>query len=318
MKSVCIILNIKDHTVNSNEKNIIKYLYKVTPSITVFIVNQNKDNLQSQLEKSGVQRIINLIYPNLIHQPNPEVQACILSEAIQKFSYQTVFAATDESTMQLLPRVATHLQAPLEMGVTELKMTETEYILSKPLFANRAITSLSYDSTHHVISLKPPPSELEVSKTSSEWINVHSSEVKSKLQYLDHQRYDLEIPDLCEAEIILSGGRAMKSRKNFSLLFECAHKLGAAVGASRAAVDLGYADANRQIGLTGKTVSPSLYIACGISGSVQHLAGMKHSKKIIAINTDTEAPMMKYCDIAIQGDLYEILPKLIQDLKLHL
>jgi electron transfer flavoprotein alpha subunit len=118
--------------------------------------------------------------------------------------------------------------------------------------------------------------------------------------------------DLTEASIIISGGKAMGSAENFALLYSCAQKMGAAVGASRAAVDAGFAPHSMQVGQTGKTVSPSVYIACGISGSIQHFAGMKTSKTIIAVNTDPEAPIFGKCDYGVVGDLFEIVPALTE------
>jgi electron transfer flavoprotein alpha subunit len=121
--------------------------------------------------------------------------------------------------------------------------------------------------------------------------------------------------DLTEANIIVTGGRPIAAQENYKILQQCADQVGAAVGASRAAVDAGYAPHSMQVGQTGKTVSPKLYIACGLSGSVQHFAGMKTSKVIVAINTDEDAPIFGKCDYGIVGDLFEVVPVLTEVLK---
>ena len=132
---------------------------------------------------------------------------------------------------------------------------------------------------------------------------------------LEFKKGGTGVVDLTEAEIIITGGRPMDSADNFKILYTCAEELGAAVGASRAAVDAGFAPHSMQVGQTGKTVSPKLYIGCGLSGSVQHFAGMKTSRVIVGINTDKDAPIFGKCDYGVVGDLFEVVPALTEALK---
>lgn len=135
-----------------------------------------------------------------------------------------------------------------------------------------------------------------------------------KLVIKEVKKGDSDKIDLTEAPIIITGGRAIKAAENYKMLEDCAAKIGAAVGASRAAVDAGYAPHSMQVGQTGKTVSPRLYIACGVSGAVQHFAGMKTSKVIVAINEDKDAPIFAKCDYGIVGDIFEVVPVLTEKL----
>ncbi|MBU6197263.1 MAG: electron transfer flavoprotein subunit alpha/FixB family protein [Cyanobacteria bacterium REEB446] len=152
--------------------------------------------------------------------------------------------------------------------------------------------------------------EEEISGTNTELVNLDTGSVEARIKCIEFKAAASKEPSLTEAAIIISGGRAMGNSENFSILRELAGKIGAAVGASRAAVDSGYAPHSMQVGQTGKVVSPNLYIASGISGAIQHFAGMGSSKVIVAINTDKDAPILKKADYAIIGDLFEVIPAL--------
>ncbi|MBP9674305.1 MAG: electron transfer flavoprotein subunit alpha/FixB family protein [Bacteriovoracaceae bacterium] len=154
-----------------------------------------------------------------------------------------------------------------------------------------------------------------LSESSAEMVDKNITMDKPKASVIQIVKGQSEKLDLTEANIIVSGGRSMKNKENFKILFELAEVIGATVGASRAAVDSGYAEHSMQVGQTGKTVSPSLYIACGISGAIQHLAGMRTSKIIVCINNDPEAPLFSKADYGIVGDLFTIVPLLTEEFK---
>jgi len=212
----------------------------------------------------------------------------------------------------LAPRLAARIRAGLASDVIRCEVADASVVVTRPIFAGKALLSLKVVSQPQVISLRPkvmalaepnPALSAEVTDVAVAGLvdNIRTNVTKT-------ERAATGRPDVSEADIIVSGGRGTKAPENFKVLEQLADLLGAAVGASRAAVDAGWRDHQDQVGQTGKTVTPNLYIACGISGAIQHLAGMLSSKCIVAINKDPEAPIFQVCDYGIVGDLFEIVP----------
>ncbi|HVP57393.1 MAG TPA: electron transfer flavoprotein subunit alpha/FixB family protein [bacterium] len=212
----------------------------------------------------------------------------------------------------LAPRLAARIRAGLASDVIRCEVADGSVVVTRPIFAGKALLSLKVVSQPQVISLRPkvmalaepnPALSAEVTDVAVAGLvdNIRTNVTKT-------ERAATGRPDVSEADIIVSGGRGTKAPENFKVLEQLADLLGAAVGASRAAVDAGWRDHQDQVGQTGKTVTPNLYIACGISGAIQHLAGMLSSKCIVAINKDPEAPIFQVCDYGIVGDLFEIVP----------
>jgi electron transfer flavoprotein alpha subunit len=178
------------------------------------------------------------------------------------------------------------------------------------------VATLKINANPYACSLRPNTIEARTAPCEAELINFQASaQTSGKLVVKEGRQSQSKTVELTEAAIIITGGRPIASPDNYKILRECAGLLGAAVGASRAAVDAGFAPHSMQVGQTGKTVSPKLYIGCGLSGSVQHFAGMKTSKIIVAINTDKDAPIFSKCDYGIVGDLFEVVPALTEALK---
>lgn len=212
----------------------------------------------------------------------------------------------------LAPRLAARIRAGLASDAIRCEVADGSVVVTRPIFAGKALLSLKVVSQPQVISLRPkvmalaepnPALSAEVTDVAVAGLvdNIRTNVTKT-------ERAATGRPDVSEADIIVSGGRGTKAPENFKVLEQLADLLGAAVGASRAAVDAGWRDHQDQVGQTGKTVTPNLYIACGISGAIQHLAGMLSSKCIVAINKDPEAPIFQVCDYGIVGDLFEIVP----------
>lgn len=216
----------------------------------------------------------------------------------------------------LAPRVAAKLNAGCLIDCVHLEVSDGNLVATRPVYAGKALMGLKPKSEIKVITIRP-----NVFKAHSSENNVITNIVTKEVTSPDLSTRVIEFKksegklDVAEADIIVSGGRGLKDPENFKLIEDLAEALGAAVGASRAVVDAGWRSHREQVGQTGKTVSPSLYIACGISGAIQHLAGMSSSKYIVAINKDKDAPIFSIADYGIAGDVFEILPKLTEEIK---
>ncbi|HCK18003.1 MAG TPA: electron transfer flavoprotein subunit alpha [Thalassospira sp.] len=225
-------------------------------------------------------------------------------------NYDTIVAAATANGKNILPRVAALLDV---MQVSEVMEVVDADTFKRPIYAGNAIEVVQSTDAKKVLTIRTSSfGAVEAGDSAAEIKSVDAGSTDyGKSSFLENILSENDRPELGSAKIIVSGGRALGSEEKFkSVITPLADKLGAAVGASRAAVDAGYAPNDLQVGQTGKVVAPDLYIACGISGAIQHLAGMKDSKIIVAINTDEEAPIFQVADYGIVGDLFDILPQL--------
>jgi electron transfer flavoprotein alpha subunit len=223
--------------------------------------------------------------------------------------YTHVFGPSTSFGKDLMPRVAALLGAP---QVSDLMSVDAPYRFKRPTYAGNAIVTVEADASRKLVATVRVAS-FEVAKgggngtVEAKPLNVT---LPSHTRYVGAKTGSTDRPDLQTAKRVVSGGRALGSAENFKLLFSLADKLGAAVGASRAAVDAGYAPNEMQVGQTGKIISPDIYIAIGISGAIQHLTGIKDARTIVAINKDGEAPIFEVADVGLVGDLFQIVPEL--------
>jgi electron transfer flavoprotein alpha subunit len=258
----------------------------------------------------GAAKVLHADAPHLGHQLAEEVAALIVGLMP---AYDAVLAASTASGKNILPRVAALLDV---MQVSDIVKVVSPDTFERPIYAGNAIQTVQSADKKKVITVRTTafPAVADSGSAPIESIQAPAPVGLSNFEKAEIQKSDR--PELTAAKIVISGGRGLQSGENFKTYIEpVADKLGAAVGASRAAVDAGYMPNDYQVGQTGKVVAPELYIAVGISGAIQHLAGMKDSKVIVAINKDGEAPIFQVADYGLVADLFQVLPELKAELE---
>jgi electron transfer flavoprotein alpha subunit len=243
-----------------------------------------------------------------------EKYAPTVAEVAKKGGYQVVVATASAYGKDLLPRVAAKLGAGVASDITKVENAGGKLVYTRPMYAGNVFGALTVTSPVQVVTARQTAFEAAAPSGGSSPVEdaaVVSDELASRVEFVKLEVVKSERPELTEAEIVISGGRSLKSAENFkSVLEPLVDALGAAMGASRAACDAGYVSGDLQVGQTGKVVAPKLYVAVGISGAIQHLAGMKGSKTIVAINKDKEAPIAQVADYFLVADLFDAVPAL--------
>ena len=257
----------------------------------------------------GVAKVLLAEGPAYEHGLAEPLAALIVSLA---GNYDAIVAPATTNAKNVMPRVAALLDV---MQISEIIKVVAPDTFERPIYAGNAIQTVKSKDAKKVITVRTSTFQATGEGGSAPVENATAAADPGISSFVGEELSKSERPELTSAKIIISGGRAMQSRENFTKYIEpVADKLGAAVGASRAAVDAGYAPNDWQVGQTGKVVAPELYIAVGISGAIQHLAGMKDSKVIVAINKDEEAPIFQVADYGLVADLYQALPELAEEL----
>lgn len=245
-----------------------------------------------------------------------ETYASALEAIVKTEQPAVLLLSAGAAGRDLAPRIAARLDVGVASDVTELEWADGKLRAVRSIYSGKILGTVEVEGQPAVATCRPNAFAVEETGGSAAEVTEVAWEAvdpKARLQ-------GVETPEagelsIAEADIIVSGGRGLKEAENFSYIRDLADALGAAVGASRATVDAGWIDHQHQVGQTGRVVSPNLYVACGISGAIQHLAGMRSSKHIVAINKDKEAPIFKVADLGVVGDLFEILPKLTEEVK---
>ena len=260
----------------------------------------------------GAEKVLLADAPAYDHALAEPLAALIVSLA---GNYEAIVAPATTTGKNVMPRVAALLDV---MQISDIIKVVAPDTFERPIYAGNAIQTVKSKDAKKVITVRTSTFQAAGEGGAAAVENAAAANDPGISSFVGEELSKSDRPELTSARIIISGGRAMQSRENFAKYIEpLADKLGAAVGASRAAVDAGYAPNDWQVGQTGKVVAPELYIAVGISGAIQHLAGMKDSKVIVAINKDEEAPIFQVADYGLVGDLFQVLPELAQELAKH-
>lgn len=273
--------------------------------VDILVVGSGCDAAAQEAAKAaGVGKVIvadNACYEHQL----PEAVATLVAEVGKGYTH--ILAAATTTGKNLMPRVAALLDVGQISDIIEVKGEDT---FVRPIYAGNAMATVQTSDPIKVVTVRTTAfAEAAQDGSATVESNAHTVE-QSKAQFIGEQLSKSERPELTAASVVISGGRGMQNGENFALLEKVADKLGAAIGASRAAVDAGFVPNDYQVGQTGKIVAPDLYIAVGISGAIQHLAGMKDSKVIVAINKDEDAPIFQVADYGLVADLFKALPEL--------
>ncbi|KAJ1835182.1 Electron transfer flavoprotein alpha-subunit, partial [Coemansia sp. RSA 2703] len=240
----------------------------------------------------------------------PETTAALLKALQESEGATHIFAPHSAAGKNVMPRLAALLDA---QQISDIIAIEGEDTFVRPVYAGNAIATVKTSDKIKVVTVRttafPPAAE---SSETAEQVQAPAIDAKPMSKWIKEDVAKSDRPDLASAKRVVSGGRAVKSAEGFKIIYDLADKIGAGVGASRAAVDAGYCDNSLQVGQTGRIIAPELYIGIGISGAIQHLAGMKDSKVIVAINKDADAPIFQIADYGLVGDLFTIVPELME------
>ena len=315
MTTILVVSELRDDELRNVSYEAIQAAKQLNADAEIVAVVMGKATEQhgQALVQAGATKAL-LVTNEPLHLPTAESSTQALRQVIEELQPSYIILGHTSLGKDVAPRLAAKLQAALISDVVKIEENGT---FTRPIYAGKAFETRSSTTDRTIITIRPNNIEAAVrdqARTGS--IEEKTVELKSLQTVIkDVVRKVSTGVDLSEAKVIVAGGRGVKSGEGFEVLQQLADMLGGAVGASRGACDAGYCDYALQIGQTGKVVTPDLYIACGISGAIQHVAGMSNAKIIVAINKDPEANIFSIADYGIVGDLFEIVPLLIEELK---
>tara|TARA_B100000242_G_scaffold293415_1_gene271455 strand:- start:7 stop:960 length:954 start_codon:yes stop_codon:yes gene_type:complete len=308
--SILVLAEHNNVDIKSSTLNTISAASQIDQEIDVLVTGFQCEELAKKIAKC--EKVSKVIFVDNEKLKNPiaeNIEPVVISIA-EKYSH--IMAPATTFGKNIFPRIAVKLDLAQISDVIKIISNDT---FMRPIYAGNAIATVKSNDKTKIITIRPTSFDpVEISGGSDIVEKLEFETQNNTVEFIDREESQSERPELSTARVVISGGRGLQSAENFKLLNEIADKLNAAVGASRAAVDAGYVSNDYQVGQTGKVVVPDLYIAVGISGAIQHLAGMKESKVIVAINKDEEAPIFNVADYGLNADLFEALPQLSSEL----
>ena len=304
--TILLIAEHDNETLSDQTAKAMTAAVQIGSDVHVLVAGEGAKGVADQASRlSGASRILLAEAPELLERLAEPMAALIVSLAE---GYDALVAPATTMGKNVMPRVAALLDV---MQISDIVAVDGADTFQRPIYAGNAIQTVQTTDARKVVTVRTagfPAAEMDGSASVE---TISAADNPGLSSFIENKLSESDRPELTSARIIISGGRALGSSEKFQeVILPVADKLGAAVGASRAAVDAGYAPNDWQVGQTGKVVAPELYIACGISGAIQHLAGMKDSKVIVAINKDEEAPIFQVADYGLVADLFDVLPKL--------
>jgi len=308
LQSTLIIAEHNNETLSPITQNALTAAKKLGGEVSVLVVGTKCGPAAEAVAKAnGLARVI-VAESDAFKGFVAESITPLVVEAQKKFNFTHIVAGASAFGKALLPRVAAKLDVSPISDVMGIKNADT---FVRSIYAGNAVQTITAKDPIKVLSIRGTSFESDKLEGGSAAVEKMDGNFATDLTiFLNQELSKSDRPDLTSAKVVISGGRGMKSGDNFKLLYDLADKMGAAVGASRAAVDAGFVPNDLQVGQTGKIVAPDLYIAVGISGAIQHLAGMKDSKTIVAINKDPEAPIFQVSDYGLVADLFKAVPEM--------
>lgn len=310
MKALVVAENIRG-VLSSSTFNAINAASLLNCDIDVIVFDKKAE--EAALTLSGIDCVssVKVCNNSILENYLAEPIASFLHAFVKANNYSHVLMSASTAGKNILPRLSAQLDVEMLSEVISIIDSKT---YKRPIYAGNAIATIRNNSDIQVISIRATAFDvIAVGNAKKDKISfLESFDIAGKSRFLDVSSQNQERPDLGSAKIVVSGGRGLQSKDNFKLIEKLADKLNAAIGASRAAVDAGFVANDLQVGQTGKVVAPDLYIAVGISGAIQHIAGMKDSKVIVAINKDPDAPIFQIATYGLVGDLFEIVPELCE------